>query len=318
MTKKKRHHYLPEFYLEGFIDPRNKPYLWVYEKGDPKIKKVSAKDIAVQKHYYSFITQEGQRDSETFENFLAFIENNAAPVFSKIRRQEILSEEERSRVAIFLSSLLTRVPNFRESIEVSAAEVIKRINVKLASNKETFKSMIRTFEKETGNKLNSSLEDLRDFILSGKYKIKVEPQFSLLMMTMINDFGPILHKMNWTILISDGHRFVTSDNPLFYDDPTHDPRSPYGVGLLNKHMILTFPIAKELALLATWNKGKLSYSKCTNKFVRGVNHRTIHSALKFVFSSEVSEGLNSLVQNHKESSPRLRLISGDRIVLTVK
>ena len=84
MTKKKRHHYLPEFYLEGFIDSRSEPYLWVYEKGDPKIKKVSAKDVTVQKHYYSFITQEGQRDSETFEDFFAFIENNAAPVFNKI------------------------------------------------------------------------------------------------------------------------------------------------------------------------------------------------------------------------------------------
>jgi hypothetical protein len=318
MTKKRRHHYLPEFYLEGFIDSHNEPCLWVYEKGDPKIKKVSVKNIAIQKHYYSFITQEGQRDSETFENFLAFIENNAAPVFDKIRRQEILSEEERGWFAIFLSSLLTRVPNFRESIEVSAAEVIKRINVKLASNKETFKSMVRTFEKETGNKLNSSLEDLRDFILSGRYKIKVEPQFSLLMMTMINDLGPIFHKMNWTILVSDGHKFVTSDNPLFYDDPTHDPSSPYGVGLLNKSMILTFPITKESALLATWNKGKLSYSKCSNKLVRGINHRTVQSALKFVFSSEISEELNSLVQNHRDSSPRLRLISGNRIILTVK
>ena len=106
--------------------------------------------------------------------------------------------------------------------------------------------MIRTSEKETGNKLNSSLEDLRDFVLSEKYKIKVEPQFSLFMMEMINDFGPMFHKMNWTILISDDYRFVTSDNPLFYDDPTHDPKSPYGVGLLNKNIILTFPITQRV------------------------------------------------------------------------
>lgn len=317
MTKK-RHHYLPEFYLEGFLNPHDSPYMWVFEKGNPGIKKASVKDIAIQKHYYSFITQEGERDSETFENFLAFIENNVAPVFKKIKKQEILSEEQRSWFAIFLASLLIRVPNFRESIEESSAEVIRRINLKMASDTEGFKSMIRSFENETGNSVSLPIEDLQKFILDGKYKIKVDPQFSLFMMTLINDFGPIFHKMNWTIFVSNDHKFVTSDNPLFYDDPKHDPRSPFGVGFLNKNIRLTFPVTKELALLATWSRGKDFYSKATNQFVRAINRRTIQSALKFVFSSEKSAGINNLVQKYRESSPRLRLISDDRIILTVK
>jgi hypothetical protein len=286
MTKK-RHHYLPEFYLDGFVNPHNGPYMWVYEKGDPKIRKASVKDVAVQKHYYSFVTPEGQKDSETFENFLAFIENNVAPVFQKIKKQEILSEEERSWFAIFLASLVTRVPNFRESIEESAAEVIRRINLKMASDTEGFKSMIRNFENETGSKVNLPIEDLQKFILDGKYKIKVDPQFSLSMMTLINDFSPIFHKMNWTIFISDDHKFVTSDNPLFYNDPTHDPRSPFGVGFLSKNIRLTFPVTKELALLATWSRGKDFYSRATNKLVRATNRRTIQSALKFILNAVI-------------------------------
>ena len=286
MTKK-RHHYLPEFYLDGFVKPHNGPYMWVYEKGDPKIRKASVKDVAVQKHYYSFVTPEGQKDSETFENFLAFIENNVAPVFQKIKKQEILSEEERSWFAIFLASLVTRVPNFRESIEESAAEVIRRINLKMASDTEGFKSMIRNFENETGSKVNLPIEDLQKFILDGEYKIKVDPQFSLSMMTLINDFSPIFHKMNWTIFISDDHKFVTSDNPLFYNDPTHDPRSPFGVGFLSKNIRLTFPVTKELALLATWSRGKDFYSRATNKLVRATNRRTIQSALKFILNAVI-------------------------------
>ncbi len=318
MTKR-RHHYLPEFYLEGFIDPLNKPYIWVYEKGDPEIKKASVKDIAIEKHYYSFITQEGQRDSETFENFLASIENNVAPVFKKIKNQEILSEEERSWFAIFLGSLVTRVPNFRESIEESSAEVIKRINLKMASDRKSFESMIRSYENKTGNKLGLPIEDLQEFIRDGKYKIKVDPQFSLFMVTLLYEFGLIFHKMNWTIFISDDHSFVTSDNPLFYNDPTHDPRSPVGVGFLNKNIRLTFPVTKELALLATWSGRKDFYSKTTNKFVRAINRRTIQSALKFIFSSKRFDGLNDLVQKYRETRPvRLRPIPGDRIILTVK
>lgn len=290
----------------------------MYEKGDPKIKKASVKDIAVQKHYYSFITPEGGRDSETFENFLALIEGNVAPVFQKLKRHERLTDDEKSWFAIFLSSIMTRVPNFRENIEKSSAEVIKRVNIKMASDKEAFKSMIKSFEKETGNKISLPIDDLQKFILNGKYEIKVEPQFSLSMMTLINDFGPIFHKMKWTILISEGYRFITSDNPLSYDDPTHDPRSPFGIGLLSKNIRLTFPITKEMALFATWSKQGDGYLKASNKLVRAINRRTIQSALKFVFSSERSEGLNNLVQKLKGSSPRLRVIAGDSIMLAVK
>ncbi len=318
MGKKKRHHYLPEFYLEGFVDPRNRPFVWVYEKGDSKIRKASAKDIAVQKHYYSFITSEGHKDTETFENFFGLIEGHVAPVFQKLKRHESLDDEEKSWFAIFLSSIMIRVPNFRENIEKSAAEVIRRINVKIASDTEAFKSMINSFEKETGDKIGLPVEDLKKFILNGKYEIKVDPQFSLYMLTLINDFGLLFHKMGWTILTSDGYRFITSDNPLSYDDPTHDPRSPLGIGLLNKNVRLTFPVTKEFALFATWSKQGDGYLKASNKLVRAINQRTIQSALKFVFSSERSEGLNNLVQKQKGSSPRLKVTTGDPIMLIVR
>ena len=58
MSKKIRHHILPIFYLTGFIDPRTPPFIWLYEKGEPLIQKRSPKNIAVRKHYHSFVTTE--------------------------------------------------------------------------------------------------------------------------------------------------------------------------------------------------------------------------------------------------------------------
>jgi hypothetical protein len=175
-----------------------------------------------------------------------------------------------------------------------------------------------SFGKETGNKISLPIEDLQKFILNGKYEIKVDSEFSLFMMTLINDFGPIFHKMKWTIFISDDYRFITSDHPLSYDDPTHDPQSPLGIGLLNKNIRLTFPVTKDLALLATWSEQDDGYLRAPSKLVRAINRRTVHSAMKFIFPPERSEGLNNLVQKYKGSSPRLRVISGDSIMLAVK
>lgn len=61
---KKRHHYLPKFYLEEFVDPRNSPYIWIYEKGQSQIRKANATNIAVKKDFYTYTTIYGKRDPE--------------------------------------------------------------------------------------------------------------------------------------------------------------------------------------------------------------------------------------------------------------
>ena len=68
MAKKKRHHYVPQFYLNGFIDLNNPPFIWVYDKQENKVFKVKAENIAYEKHYYTFDLPDGGKDTESFEN----------------------------------------------------------------------------------------------------------------------------------------------------------------------------------------------------------------------------------------------------------
>jgi len=316
MTKKKRHHYISRFYLEGFVDPHNEPYIWVYEKGNPNIIKATAKNIAVQKHYYSFITPKGEKDSETFENALAEIEGKVAPIFQKIRNYESLNDQERSSFAIFLAFTMSRVPNFRENIERATEEFIKKMDTILASHPTGFKSMIEKFERDTGNKIGMSVEKLRKFMLEGQYDIKTDPQFSLGMIPILaKDLIPIFLWMNWAFLeATDDYKFMTSDNPLSYFDPTHNPRSFYGVGLLNRNIEITFPISKGLIFLGTWKKIE-GYKKLKSKLVKEMNRRTFISALRFVFASQNSDRLNRFVQKYKNSAPKIKVDSiGDYII----
>lgn len=307
MTKKKRHHYIPRFYLDGFVDPYNKPYIWVYEKGSPNIIKATARSIAVKKHYYSFTTSNGKRDSETFENILAKIEGKVAPIFQKIKHHESLDDQERRSFATFLAYTMTRVPCYRENIERVAADTIKKLSVIWASHPTGFKSMVEKFERDRGNKIGMSIEKLRKFMLNGQYDITVDPQFSLGMAAMAKHLTPVLFSTNWTFWeATDDYKFVTSDNPLSYLDPTHDPRSFYGVGLLNENIEITFPISKDLMFVGIWKKLE-GYKKANNKLVKGLNQRTVISALRFVFAPQYSDGLCRFVQKYKDSSPRIKV-----------
>lgn len=308
MGTKKRHHYIPKFYLDGFVDPHNEPYIWVYEKGNEKIIKSTSKDIAVEKHYFSFLKPEGVRDSDTLENIISVLESNTSSVFKNIMEGKSIREEDKIYFATFLAFMMVRVPNFRRNVENAAGELIKRISILQASNQEGFEAMIRQFEENTGKKINLSIEEFRKWILDGKYNIKVNPQFSLAMiMSFVDELSHIFLGMKWTFIKStEEYKFLTGDNPLFYCDPTHDPNSFYGVGLLNKNVEVTFPISKDLALFASW-KGEGGYIQGKNKIVKEINRRTVLSTLRFVFSSEKSDTINKFIQKYVDSAPKMKV-----------
>lgn len=205
--------------------------------------------------------------------------------------------------------MMTRVPNFRNNIATMLESVIRRMNLMMASHKNGFASLIKRFEQDTGTKIGMPVEELRQFMLDeSKYEIKANPQFSLAMaMSNSDKLTQVFYDMNWTFIkATDSFKFLSGDNPLHYLDPTHDPRSFYGVGLLNKNVEVTFPLSSDIALLASW-VGKSSYVQGRNKHVKGINKRTILAASKFVFASAKSDILNKLVQKCINSTPKMRV-----------
>ena len=305
MGKKKRHHYIPQFYLRGFIDPANEPYLWVYEKGCAEIKPVSAKDAGLEKDYHSFTNSKGQKDTESIENVVQKIEDATARVFERIKNQEELIEEERHTLATFLSLMLTRVPNYRRNTEKTMGELLKHIAMMDASNIDWLRGNMDTYEQVTGESLGMSPEEFQKTILEGDYELSTSPEFSLRMMS-VDLSDAFLDKTWFYIKATDRVKFVTSDNPLFYHDPTRKRDSYWPEGLADENTEVTFPISKELTLAATRRKGvRPGYIPVSHQVVKDINRRTVMSALRFVYSSQKSEALNRLVQKYLNSSPKM-------------
>lgn len=309
--KSVRHHFIPQFYLKGFADPQNPPFIWVYRKDSGDIIKSSVKDAAVHKHYYSFKSQvSGTRDSQTLEKWLGDIEASVSKIYRKIINKQKINNLERSRFSTFLALTLTRVPNYRENmINKPTAQLMKRIQTISASSRRRFEIQMKQYEKDTGTKLSVPVEQLRQYILKGNYDIKVtNPGYSLgFMVETAQDLAPIFHKMNWAFLeITNDKYFLTCDNPLYYTDPTHKPNSFYGVGLMNREIEVTLPLSKELALLATW-KGLTGYHTATKKIRDTINGRTIISAQNFVFAPEKSIKISRTVKRFKGSSPKMKV-----------
>ena len=308
MTRKKRHHIIPEFYLNGFTDIHGKKFVWVYEKGGSEIKSLTPHNVAVKSGYYSAKIRIEGFSSDVVEDMLSWIEGKAAPIIKKIINQKKLSDEDRFFFSLFLASMMTRVPTYRTMVEKCSTELAKKFLMVKASNLESFKSMIDKYEKETGNKLSISAEKFREFIFDeDKYEIKADPRISLPMVLMVEEYTNIFEKMSWAFLKATyEQKFITSDNPVYFYDPTHNPASFDGVGLINKNVEVIFPLTKDMAFLGTWKEYK-GYFRKNKEIVKTINKKTVISALHFVYSSQHSDGLNRLVQKYKDTAPRVEV-----------
>lgn len=303
MTKK-RHHYIPQFYLKGFVDPSNEPFIWVYDKDTGEIIRSTARDIAVKRHYFSFVNEQGEKDTDTIEDMTSYMENKTSEILRKIFDYKLLKENEKEVFALFVADMMIRVPGYRKQMEILACEGTNTLMKKLAFNKERFESYIKQYEKETGNNFGLPIEQCQQDILDGKYFVKIDQQSSHALAAL--NFGilvKVFSTMKWTFFkTTKEYKFLSGDQPVFYYDPTHSPCSLRGIGLMNKNIKVTLALSRKMAALGSWN-GCEGYIQANNNDVKNINTRTVISALRFVFASEKSEALKRFIVKYKGSSP---------------
>jgi hypothetical protein len=308
MGRKRRHHYVPRFYLEGFSDPNNFPSIWIYEKGNPEIRRQRAENIAFERDYYSFHLPSGEIDSETIENALAELESRAAPLLKKIETKVDLNEEEKRLFSNFLAYSMTRVPNYRRNMEDMSGKLIKNVMLRVTADQIGFERKLKKYEKVRGEKYRTFVEKYMDTAINEGFLKKEFSEFSLGMIDLAREFAAVFNAMNWSFLeASDEQGYLTSDNPVYYFDPTY--RQGFdGVGLLNDNTEAYFPVSKNIMLMANWKNIK-GYHRLQNFDIRAINRRTVIFAQKFVFASNRSTGISKLVDKYKDSHPKMVVAS---------
>lgn len=258
---KKKHHYLPKHYLKGFAEAPIFDKIWVYEKGKQKTFCTNLLNAGMENHYYTDITPEGVKDTNTCENWLAEeIESPAVPVIDKIRKKNILTDEEKAIMAIYMSVMLRRVPKHRKRVDAVLPEV-------LAEKIEEIKmGLIPELSSEWQGE--TALESLKKYVEDTPKKLYL-PTYS-------PELAKIIYTMNWRFLTFEGHRgFMANDNPFTFDEGSDQESNPIGI---------TFPISTNIALWATWdNVVDKAYVTTEQNIVDFVNWRTLKVATKYLF-----------------------------------
>lgn len=254
-------HHVPQHYLRHFATPEDPNQIWMYDKCSKQFKRLPIKNVAQSNGYYS------EEDERALSEW---IERPAQDPLDQLRNGEQVGVEGRRAVAVYLESMIKRVPHTRKKMLEKARQ---KINERLAE--------IRANPKLFVSKFNSSQEELLEGIERWEHQFDSSPLTERADIIRRQWSSPVvLHyifTMTWRVIkADDAHRFLTSDNPVFLDE---------GAGLKSSLGEFSFPLSSDVALHGSWQGPRegLFFVQARPPLVKEIDRRVAFVAERFVF-----------------------------------
>jgi hypothetical protein len=286
MSTPRKHHYLPQFYLEGFkIEPQKgkKPHIWQIEKGsDQAYYSPAIEDTGCIRDYHSLDFTDKEPDYKSVEALLSKLESEQSALVRVIRETKRIDASQVEPLSVFISLMRYRVPSFADHVETSLRSVVL----------DTFKIMYRAGRFSTPPPEVKKLFDSKGIdeslqvsisnwkILSHMFEVGLAPES----IGLLAEYNYHVYSAN------EVGFFVTSDNPVALYQLNYEKIRPYGVGLAMKGVEVTFPLTSD-TLIRAGHDVKPGASIASVGEIEEFNRRTITMSERYIFASAVSTEL---------------------------
>lgn len=287
-TAPKKHHYLPQFYLQYFRSDVNdkEPKIIVIPKNKrPYYKYIATiKDTGCETDYHTIETNDGEKDRSSVETNLSKVESIHKELVKKIIEKKDIESIDKSELIRFLLLMRMRVPLNKKHIE----ELLR------ATVQSTFNIL------DKFGKLPPKPKIIQDAIDIGINPIKIEiANWKLVheMFRQAQDENLIAehYKLNITLCeTQNSDFFITSDTPVSIYFPNH--KGPYGAPLFADDTELFLPISKHFGILFHNKKIFEKYIILNKKQVKEYNRRTIIMANNYIYLPMVNDEIIRLVK----------------------
>ena len=285
---KKRNHYLPRSYLQGFCDPEG--LLWTFDRASKEFRRLPPDSVAVEKEFYIIRDSSGKK-SNGVEDWLAACENAAIPIVRALDdKDRRLSEEERRILAVFIASLRLRTTVFNAEMEEVIAHYSSAVASSLLKDERTARE---TFSRLPGNGAAMPAERLESLVSmwkAGQYTLKVNREYIIhLMIQRTDSFADELFAMTWGVLRSHPQAaFITSDLPWSILTVDPDASTDFGFrDIFLPHVRTVVPLTSTTAVMlenGAAPAAPVRYGHVMRGFNRTVNRTVADNAHRFVFS----------------------------------
>lgn len=302
MTKKKRHHYVPEAYLRAFCGTDGMVKVYPKEKR-AKPFSVSPKGTGVRRYYYSQPTPDGGVDNNRLEDFFSTIEDLWPPLVKRMQRRENVND---ALLAIFQFAALqrVRVPASRDVTEAKLATSVKRDLLAMHTA-----GQLPPIPTELG-----SLD---------KVVVAIDPHQSI--HGMVPDLlGPVLQVFDriglYLVHNATALPFLTSDNPVIWFDPSvpDEEQRPYDVAS-GKPVLFLFTVSPTVLLMGTDEhkpvfavRGLLHSDAPNQEWVLRINEAVCRYGYEVVYAS--APGQEDIIERYASTAPVRDPVDSSRMV----
>ena len=279
-------HYVPQQYLKGFESPTDPGEIWTYDKKLQQFRLIPIPRVAQEANYY---------DAKTEKELNELVEGPAHAVLAKLRSRSPISPDDRVRLSLYVATMMMRVPRRRRKAKELLPSVLNDTIEKVRSEIEQLARTSDINPKIVTRRL-AEVELYRE-------KLARDPPAPVLeqIRSPWPSAGTVarVHAMTWRIVVAnESARFLTSDNPAYFFED-------YGLGTPEAE--LTFPLASDMALLASWQgQGELRVLTARPALVKEVNRRVASGAERFVFYHERRPWVTALADNPKPLLSRIQ------------
>ena len=290
----RNHHYIPQFYLKGFLDPSlSKEQLCVIDKIERRHFPANPRNVGAKRDF-NRVDIPGM-PSDVVEKSLSDIEGEVARVLKYVEDNTTLPKgTDMETLLYFVALLYGHNPQFRDNLGSSETIVIKQILKVLLSNPDRYESWAQQ-ERDAGREV-PEYEEAKRFVEEENYDIQYRHGHHLRYELQSTD--TVLHLLRhrqWSLFIAakGASDFVCSDRPVVLvtiGDPPENPDHPYNVGgpgLAQSNTELTISLNRRMALFGAFNIPSCVRT-VDEKAIAHINANTILAATKQIYCSNLN------------------------------
>lgn len=274
-------HYVPQAYLRGFEDPARPGFIWVQSRAAKKPRLAAIDEVAQSRGFYE----------EATEVLLAsLIEAPANPVLAKLRQGQTIAPSERAAVAVYMATMMKRVPRGRARAESLTKPILDELC-------DEYRRTIGALLKSRGIDVGLAERRLTEVdAVQAKFSAELPSE----VLKQVRDPMPTdpvvqaILKLRWRVLVAQRNEFfITSDNPLFYHEA-------YGVGTTNAEVRL--PLSPKAALFChhtDTRDDRITVHPAPREWLRDFNRSIAGSAVSIAMAHRAAPFLRTLL-NRKD------------------
>jgi len=285
-SKKRRHHFIPQFILRNFNSSPG--LIYEYKRGGFNPSEVSIrKEAAFIKDFYVFRDIEKKpSDFQEKELFARCLESITPIVFEKIKENPAYkpTDLEESAIASFVAHQITRTPLFRQKINFLLYYLVSERHCQI----DNFGDIEFLKEQIVCNGINIDVEKFRKFVLSKRRSSLMgtkNHEIGLSILIAKNIAERIFRK---TLVIEQTEQenyFVISDNPAIVIDHRTNRCFPIEWWRISDRNISIFmPISPFLAIVYTRGKKKNPEDKMDKNNAQTFNRISMACSLNKIYS----------------------------------